>query len=72
MIEVSLRNVVDGCLTSPVGYIEGIVVLPSHRSRGVAKELLEVGEDWCRARGCTEIATDAGLDNVTALVVKVT
>ena len=28
LVEVSLRNVVDGCLSSPVGYIEGIVVDP--------------------------------------------
>lgn len=28
IVEVSLRNVVDGCLTSPVGYVEGIYVDP--------------------------------------------
>lgn len=66
MIEVSLRNVVDGCSTSPVGYIEGIVVLPSHRGRGVARALFTKGEEWCRLMGCSEIATDAEVDNVSA------
>lgn len=66
MIEVSLRNVVDGCITSPVGYIEGIVVQPSHRGRGLARALLAKGEEWCRSRGCSELATDAELDNVSA------
>lgn len=66
MIEVSLRNVVDGCITSPVGYIEGIVVLSSRRGRGVARTLLETAEEWCRSKGCSEIATDAELENVTA------
>lgn len=27
-VELSLRNVVDGCLSSPVGYVEGIFVDP--------------------------------------------
>lgn len=66
MIEVSLRNVVDGCLTSPVGYIEGIYVDPDLRGTGVARQLLEMAQDWCRSQGCTEIATDAELDNASA------
>ncbi len=66
MIEVSLRNVVDGCITNPVGYIEGIAVLPSHRGGGVARALLARGEEWFRERGCSELATDAELDNVSA------
>jgi aminoglycoside 6'-N-acetyltransferase I len=66
MIEVSLRNVVDGCLTSPVGYVEGIYVDPEHRGSGLARQLLEQAEGWCRSKGCTEIATDAELDNQDA------
>ncbi len=66
MIEVSLRNVVDGCLSSPVGYIEGIYVDPSRRGLGLSRRLLREGEQWCRSQGCTEIATDAELDNQDA------
>ena len=66
MVEVSLRNVVDGCLTSPVGYIEGIFVDPAHRGLGVARVLLQRAEHWCRSHGCQEIATDAELDNKEA------
>lgn len=66
MIEVSLRNVVDGCPTSPVGYVEGIYIDPEHRGSGLARQLLEQAEDWCRSKGCTEIATDAELDNQDA------
>lgn len=63
MVEVSLRNVVDGCLSSPVGYIEGIVVDPARRGTGVGRQLLHHAEDWCRGQGCTEIGTDSELDN---------
>lgn len=66
MIELSLRNVVDGCLTSPVGYVEGIYVCPAFRGRGLASQLLLRGEAWCLEKGCQEIATDAELDNEEA------
>ena len=59
MIEMTLRNIVDGCLSSPVGYIEGIVVDPQFRGRGIAASLIRLAETWCRSRGCTEIGTDA-------------
>jgi aminoglycoside 6'-N-acetyltransferase I len=66
LIEVSLRNVVDGCLTSPVGYIGGICVEPKYRGNGISQRLLQFAENWCRSRGCQEIATDAELENVAA------
>jgi aminoglycoside 6'-N-acetyltransferase I len=66
MIEVSLRNIVDGCLTSPVGYIEGICVAPEYRGKGISQLLLQSAEDWCRSRGCQQIATDAELENEQA------
>lgn len=66
MVEVSLRNVVDGCLTSSVGYVEGIIVDAEYRGSGVSRQLLTHAEQWCRSRGCEEIATDAELKNVEA------
>lgn len=65
-VELSLRNVVDACLTSPVGYVEGIYVAPTARGAGVARQLMSAAEDWCRAHGCREVATDAELDNLAA------
>lgn len=65
-IELSLRNVVDGCLSSPVGYIEGIYVVAEHRGCGVSRSLFDAALDWCRDHGCTEIATDAELENESA------
>lgn len=66
MVELSLRNVVDGCLTSPVGYVEGIYVDPARRGLGLSRRLMRQAEEWCRSRGCREIATDAELDNEAA------
>lgn len=59
--EVSTREYVDGCQTSPVGYLEGIYVHPKHRRRGVAARLVHAGEAWAAGRGCREMGSDTSL-----------
>ena len=64
-IMLSLRyEFVEGTDSSPVGYVEGIYVAPGHRRAGVARRLVEAGEAWCREQGCTEMASDAEIENV--------
>lgn len=62
-IEVSLRDWADGCASRPVGYIEGWYVETGHRRRGIGRGLVEAGEAWAASRGCTEMGSDALLDN---------
>lgn len=62
-IEVSCRDYVDGCKTSPVGYVEGIYVSPDYRHQGIARQFFEISEAWARAQGCVEMASDTDLDN---------
>ena len=66
ILEVSLRNFVDGCLGGPVGYIEGIYVIPGQRRRGYARQLAEFAANWFRSKGCRDIAADAELTNLVA------
>jgi aminoglycoside 6'-N-acetyltransferase I len=47
-----------------VVFLEGIFVAPDHRKRGVAAALVEAVADWGRAKGCTEFASDALIDNL--------
>ncbi|MCL4219916.1 MAG: GNAT family N-acetyltransferase [Phycisphaerales bacterium] len=61
--EISLREFAEGCLTTPVGYLEGWYVEPEARGRGVGSALVRAGEDWARRQGCTEFASDADVDN---------
>jgi aminoglycoside 6'-N-acetyltransferase I len=57
------RDYVNGCTTSPVGFLEGIYVREDRRRQGVARALCRAVEDWTRMRGCSELASDAFLDN---------
>lgn len=61
--EVGARSIADGCESSPVGYLEGWFVDPDRRGHGVGAALVRAAEDWARARGYLELASDAELDN---------
>jgi aminoglycoside 6'-N-acetyltransferase I len=63
-LEANLRSTADGCDERlPVGYVEGWFVAESWRSRGIGGSLLRAAEDWARAEGCVEMASDAAADN---------
>ena len=64
----SLRHdYVEGCETSPVGYLEGVSVKETYRNRGVAKRLVEECAQWAREKGCREFASDCELSNAASL-----
>lgn len=66
--QCQLRNdYVEGCETSPVGFLEGIYVDEDFRRSGVARALLTACEDWARSVGCAEFASDCELDNHDSL-----
>ena len=63
MAPMTLRPT-QGSSTSPVGYLEGIFVLPEHRRRGIARRLVEACQSWAQLQGCKEFASDCELDNL--------
>ena len=65
LAEVALRHdYVNGCDSSPVGFLEGIYVAPEARRRGVAWMLLTQAKAWVGSQGCSEFASDASVDNL--------
>lgn len=61
------HDYVEGTETSPVGYLEGILVEEAYRHKGYAKELLRECEQWAKSKGCTEFASDCELENEESL-----
>jgi len=57
------RDYVNGTGSSPVGFLEGWYVAPEARKQGAGRALVAAVERWTREQGCTELASDALLDN---------
>lgn len=66
LVELSLRNIVDGCLGSPVPYLEGLYLIPTEQGKGQGAAIVEKIIGWCRKRGYSELATDTELTNIRA------
>ena len=63
-VEATIRSdYVNGMETSPVGFLEGLYVAPAHRRRGIGRALVAAVERWTLAQGCSELGSDALLDN---------
>lgn len=65
-IELSSRNIVDGCLSSPVAYIEGLYIKEENQGKGMGAKSVEAIKIWCEERGFTELGADTELENIKA------
>jgi len=63
LAELSTRPTAEGCRSRHVAYLEGLYVVPEARRRGAARALVAAAEKWARARGCSELASDAAMTN---------
>ncbi len=61
------HDYVEGTESSPVGYLEGILIADGYRKKGYASELLSECEKWAKEKGCSEFASDCELDNTDSL-----
>ncbi len=63
----SLRTYAEGCASSPCPFLEGWWVAPELRRGGVGRALIAALEDWCRAEGYAELASDASEGNALGI-----
>lgn len=66
-LEASIRTHVEDCETENVGYLEGWFVEEDYRHTGIGRQLVAYAEEWARAHGSTEMASDAEIDNEASL-----
>lgn len=64
--ELAIRECAEGCYSGRVAYLEGWYVAPGVRRQGVGAALVRAAEEWGRAQGCTEFASDTDLDNAVS------
>jgi len=70
LAEAAMRtDYVNGAQSSPVGFLEGLYVVPHARRKGVARALVAEVSRWARASGCSELASDAALANTASHAV---
>lgn len=67
VVEASLRDTAPGCASTPVGYLEAWYVEADRRRQGIGRELVAAAEDWARANGAREMASDTRRDNRPSL-----
>lgn len=66
-VEAALRSdYVNGTETSPVAFLEGLYVAPAFRRRGIGADLVAAVASWALGLGCSELASDAPLDNTSS------
>jgi aminoglycoside 6'-N-acetyltransferase I len=60
VMELATRFDIEGLVEQPVGYVEGLYVVPDARKRGVARQLLQASLQWAKDTGCVGFASDRG------------
>jgi aminoglycoside 6'-N-acetyltransferase I len=66
LIELSIRPYAEGCDSDRVAFVEGWYVDPHARGKGVGDALMGAAEAWARSQGCTELGSDAEVDNLSS------
>jgi aminoglycoside 6'-N-acetyltransferase I len=64
--ELAIRDYANGCASRPVAFLEGIFVRDEYRRRGIGARLVTCAEQFAKARGLTEIGSDAEIANSTS------
>ena len=64
LAEISIRPYAEECYSGRVAFLEGWFVEEEHRRRDVGAALVAAVERWGRNQGCTELASDTGIDNL--------
>jgi aminoglycoside 6'-N-acetyltransferase I len=66
-VELAIRAYAEGCGTDRVAFVEGWFVETEYRRQGIGASLIAAAEEWGRAGGCSELASDTQVFNETSI-----
>ena len=66
-IETSIRQKLPGYQDSPVGYIESLYVDPTHRRKGIARQLVVFSEKWIKSQNYNHFFVDTDPKHADAI-----
>lgn len=68
-IELNIRSFAEGSVQPEVPYVEGWYIDAEYQAQGYGKALMLKAEQWAKARGYGELASDVELDNEHSIAV---
>ena len=68
-MELNIRNFAEGSRRSRVPYVEAWYVEPVHQNRGYGRQLMQKAEQWARACGFDELASDTDVANARSIAL---
>ena len=66
-IELNLRDIVEGASSARVPYVEGWFIDKEYRAAGLGQRLMQQAENWAKALGYNELASDTETDNTDSI-----
>lgn len=68
-LELNIRSYAEGSRSPRVPYVEAWYVKPEYQGRGYGSQLMRKAEQWAKAQGFSELASDTGIDNHRSIVL---
>ena len=68
-IELNIREFAEGSRHPRVPYVEGWCVDKASRNKGYGKQLMAVAEQWAKANGYIELASDTEISNTRSISI---
>ena len=68
-IELNIRNFAEGSRNDKVPYLEAWYIAPEYQGKGFGKQLMAHAEQWAKAQGFNELASDTEITNTKSIAL---
>jgi aminoglycoside 6'-N-acetyltransferase I len=68
-MELNIRSYAEGSRSPRVPYVEAWYVKPEYQGKGYGSQLMWKAEQWAKAQGFSELASDTDIENHRSIVL---